>query len=274
MTDDSQVTRRAGWWLPGVALAAIGLLAGSTGPAAAGPTSAEGTGDPYIATSVPVARGCIVLGREWAGNKVFLVQRRLGTQQDRDRYLQPTYDAVKRFQRRHDLSVTGRVDRSTWRRLGIGRPYCMDRFTVQPTVATKASAARRIEAMIGWARQQIGRRYIWGGAGPIGYDCSGLALQAMHSAGRVVPTVTTWLHQRQDFGTATAIYESGLRRVPVAERQRGDLVFYGPKGAMTHMAIYLGNGRVIEAIRPRVHRAGLFSQGVPLKPKVVRPFGR
>lgn len=257
----------------GLVTVVLALGVGLAGPADATVRGRAAT-DPYISSTVPVAKGCIVLGREWAGNKVFLVQRRLGTLSDRDRYLQATYHAVKRFQRRHDLSVTGRVNRATWRALKIDRPFCLDRFTVQPTVGTKAVADRRIKIMINWARSQIGKRYIWGGAGPIGYDCSGLALQAMYSAGRVLPTVTTRLHQRQDFGTATAIYTSGMRRLPLAERKRGDLVFYGPKGSMTHMAIYLGHGRVIEAIRPQVHKAGLHSQGVPLKPRVVRPFGR
>ena len=89
---------------------------------------------------------------------------------------------------------------------------------MQPQVGDNPNPHRRIETMIAWARDQIGLRYVWGGAGPIGYDCSGLALQAMHAGGRVLPTVTTYLHQRQDFGTATAIYESGLRKYPLDER--------------------------------------------------------
>jgi cell wall-associated NlpC family hydrolase len=274
LVDDAHVTRSALLLPLAGALVASLLALGLASPAGALAVPRPDSDAPYISATIPVAKGCIVLGREWAGNKVFLVQRRLGTRADRDRYLQSTYDAVKRFQQRHDLATTGRVNRATWKQLGLDRPFCMDRFTVQPAVKAKAPASRRIEAMIAWARQQVGRRYVWGGAGPIGYDCSGLALQAMYAGGRVVPKVTTWLHQRQDFGTATAVYRSGLRRVPVTERKRGDLVFYGPQGSMTHMAIYLGHGRVIEAVRPQVHKAGLFSQGVPLKPKVVRPFGR
>ena len=87
-----------------------------------------------------------------------------------------------------------------------------------------------VDAMITWARAQLGRSYIWGGAGPVGYDCSGLALQAMYAGGRVIPSVDTYHHQRRDFGTAAAIYDSGMRRVPLDQRRRGDLVFYGPKG--------------------------------------------
>ena len=267
MTDDGQVKSVSRW----CSMAAIvGALVGSLLGA---PANALTSSDPYISDQIPVAGGCIVLGREWAGVKVYLVQRRLHTTYELDRYGQGTYDAVKKFQRRHDLRATGRVNRHTWTALGIDRDFCMDRFTVQPSFKDKPTARQRIEAMIRWARQQEGRRYIWGGAGPVGYDCSGLALQAMYSAGRVIPTVTTKLHQRQDFGTATAIYESGLRRKPLAERKRGDLVFYGPAGSMTHMAIYLGHGRILEAVRPKVHRASLWSHDVPLKPKVVRPFG-
>ena len=250
--------------------AIVGALVGSSLGA---PANALTSSDPYISDHIPVAGGCIVLGREWAGVKVYLVQRRLHTTYELDRYGQGTYDAVKKFQRRHDLRATGRVNRHTWTALGIDRDFCMDRFTVQPSFKDKPSARQRIEAMIRWARQQEGRRYIWGGAGPVGYDCSGLALQAMYAGGRVIPSVTTKLHQRQDFGTATAIYQSGLRRKPLAERKRGDLVFYGPAGSMTHMAIYLGHGRILEAVRPKVHRASLWSHDVPLKPRVVRPFG-
>lgn len=251
-------------------MSAAGLLLGTQ---LALPSQADDD-QPYLSASVPVPQGCIVLGRAWAGVKTYLVQRRLGTTSDLDRYGRSTYQAVRTFQAAHHLPVTGRVNRATWHTLDMGRPFCMDEFTVQPQVDAHPTSQDRIAAMIAWARDQLGRRYIWGGAGPVGYDCSGLALQAMHAGGRVLPTVTTILHQRKDFGTATEIYTSGLRRVQLADRQRGDLVFYGPSGSMTHMAIYLGHDRVLEAVRPKVRIASMWGKGVPLKPKVVRPFGR
>lgn len=237
------------------------------------PASVAASSEPYLSSKVPVADGCIVLGRQWSGVKTYLVQRRLNTSYELDRYGQDTYDAVKAFQRRKGLKVTGRVNSNTWSRMHIDRRFCMDRFTVQPRLDTRPSPDERIEAMIDWARHQVGRRYIWGGAGPVGYDCSGLALQAMHRGGRVLPTVTTYLHQRQDFGTATAIFQSGLRRIALSDRRRGDLVFYGPAGSISHMAIYLGHNRVLEAVRPWVQKAGLIHEDVPLKGRVVRPFG-
>jgi cell wall-associated NlpC family hydrolase len=234
----------------------------------------SGSTDPYLAASVPRARGCIRLGAGWAGVKVYLVQRRLGTTADLDRYLATTREAVARFQRRHGLPVTGRVDRSTWRLLGTGRPFCLDRFTVQPSVGADATARERIDAMLGWARDQVGRRYVWSGAGRLGYDCSGLALQALHAGGLVLPSVTTWDHQHSDFPTAAAIRDSGLQRLPLQQRRRGDLVFFGPAGTVTHMALYLGRDRVVEAVRPRVRLGSLWGHDVPVKRYVVRPFPR
>jgi cell wall-associated NlpC family hydrolase len=238
------------------------------------PPAGAGKNDPYLSSTVPVAKGCIVLNRAWAGVKVALVQRRLNTTHELDRYGNDTYNAVRSFQERKDLRVTGRVNRNTWKALKIGRAFCMDRFTVQPTVEKPASPQTRTDAMIRWARAQVGRPYIWGGAGPIGYDCSGFALQAMHAGGRVLPTVTTYLHQRRDFPTASRIFDSGLRKRPLSERKRGDLIFFGPAGSISHMAIYLGHGRVIEAVRPQVRIASMWGRSTPIKPKVIRPFGR
>ncbi|MEO8108267.1 MAG: NlpC/P60 family protein [Actinomycetes bacterium] len=252
-----------------VALAvALPMSAGGSSPVFAGKN------DPYLADEVPRAAGCIVLGRAWAGVKVAMVQRRLGTTHELDRYGSDTMRAVASFQKRRDLPITGKVNRPTWKALGFNKSFCIDRFTVQPAVTAPTGSKKRIEAMISWARKQLGRSYIWGGAGPIGYDCSGLAMQAMYAGGRVIPAVDTYRHQRRDFGTAAAIYGSGMKRVPLDERRRGDLVFYGPTGSITHMAIYLGHGRVLESVRPQVKRSTMGGHGVPLKPRVVRPFGR
>ncbi|HVQ17436.1 MAG TPA: hypothetical protein VMT27_00210, partial [Actinomycetes bacterium] len=77
-------------WTAGavVAVMATTMLAGAGSPAAAGKN------DPYLSSTVPVAKGCIVLGRAWAGVKVALVQRRLGTTYELDRYQDDTYHAV------------------------------------------------------------------------------------------------------------------------------------------------------------------------------------
>lgn len=256
----------------GSVLATIAPASGADAPPAVAGLSTPQR--PYLTDHVPKAPGCFVLSRKWVGVKVFLVQQRLGVLYSRERYDSATISAVRGFQQRHRLPVTGRVDKTTWQALRTGRRFCIDRFTVQPSVDPGASKRQRIEAMIGFAREQRGLPYVWGGAGPVGYDCSGLAFQAMYAGGLVVPTVNTYLHQQADFRSAITIYQTRIKHLPLAERKRGDLVFWGEPGEVTHMAIYLGKDRILEAVRPRIQRASLWHHSLPLKPKVVRPFTR
>lgn len=116
----------------------------------------------------------------------------------------------------------------------------------QASVAA-VSDASQIEAVIARAQSMIGTPYVWGGGdanGPTtgvdggtvaGFDCSGLVLYAFAAAGVALPHYTGYQYQR---GT----------QVPASEAQRGDLLFWGP-GGNQHVAIYLGDGTMIEAPR-------------------------
>lgn len=236
---------------------------------AAPPTPRPTPAGPYVA-SVGIPQGCLVIGPGIAGVKVHLIQKALGLGGRPEVYDQTTEAAVSTVQRNHHLPATGRVDAATWKVLGTGYPFCIDRFTRQPGVAPPATASAHAQAALAFARSQVGTPYIWGGAGPIGYDCSGLALQALYAAGRVVPGVTTDRHVENDFNTAAAIYRStAFGHLPLSRRRPGDLVFWGAD--LHHMALYLGGDRVVEAVRPVVRIASLWSHGAPL-PDVARPF--
>ncbi|MFJ8975399.1 NlpC/P60 family protein [Streptomyces sp. NPDC102282] len=86
-----------------------------------------------------------------------------------------------------------------------------------------------------FAVEQIGKPYVWGAEGPESFDCSGLTSQAWSDAGRTIPR-TSQEQWRQ------------LPRVPVGSLRPGDLVVYFPKA--THVALYIGNGLVVQAPRP------------------------
>ncbi|MEU4208980.1 NlpC/P60 family protein [Streptomyces sp. NPDC026206] len=86
-----------------------------------------------------------------------------------------------------------------------------------------------------YAYQQVGKPYVWGAAGPDSFDCSGLTSQAWAHAGGAIPRTS------QD-------QWKSLPRVPLNELRPGDLVLYF-EGA-THVALYIGNGQVIQAPRP------------------------
>ncbi len=224
---------------------------------------------PYVGT-VPLPKGCITLTPAIVGVKVYLVHKALGLVGHNERYDAATVAAVKEFQQRTQLPVAGLVDRGTWDALGAGYDFCLDRYTAQPTVAPAAPVADHIAALLAFASAQVGKPYVYGGAGPIGYDCSGLALQATYSAGRTFPGITTDLHVRASFATAAVMYHSTtMLHVSLAQRRPGDLVFW--YSDVSHMAVYLGNDRIVEAVRPVVRTASLWVHGTPL-PTVVRPF--
>nr|WP_304503708.1 NlpC/P60 family protein [Corynebacterium lemuris] len=121
-------------------------------------------------------------------------------------------------------------------------------------VAAIGDRAAQIEAVIARAESQLGMPYAWGGGnanGPtqgirdggvadsfgdfnkVGFDCSGLVLYAFAGAGIALPHYTGYQYNH---GT----------KVDPGQMQRGDLIFYGPGGG-NHVAIYLGDGRMIEA---------------------------
>ncbi|TXL90933.1 C40 family peptidase [Streptomyces sp. IB2014 016-6] len=91
------------------------------------------------------------------------------------------------------------------------------------------------ERALAYAVEQIGKPYEWGAEGPEAYDCSGLTSRAWTGAGVAVPRTS----QQQ---------WAELPRVELSELRPGDLVVYFPKA--THVAMYLGEGKVVHAPRP------------------------
>ncbi|MFF8915183.1 NlpC/P60 family protein [Streptomyces sp. NPDC015032] len=95
--------------------------------------------------------------------------------------------------------------------------------------------SRAGDEAVNYAMGQIGKPYVWGAEGPDSFDCSGLTSQAWAKAGRIIPR-TSQEQWRQ------------LPKVPLNALRPGDLVIYFPKA--THVALYIGNGQVVQAPRP------------------------
>ncbi len=84
------------------------------------------------------------------------------------------------------------------------------------------------------AYAQLGKPYAWAGAGPASFDCSGLTAYVWAAAGVVLP------HNAAAQAALVAPVE------PVASAWApGDLLFYDTP--IDHVAIYVGNGEMIEA---------------------------
>ena len=139
-----------------------------------------------------------------------------------------TAEAVKDFQAAQGLAVDGMVGPSTYEAL-LGK-------TMPQVSRGSNSIARRI---IAESMQYIGVPYYFGGTTPAGFDCSGYVRYVFANAGIYLPR------------TADAQYDYGYP-ISSAEMVPGDLVFfstyeYGP----SHVGIYLGNGKFINASSSR-----------------------
>lgn len=120
-----------------------------------------------------------------------------------------------------------------------------------------------IEYAIRRGGSQMGVPYSWGGGKPngpsrgvdsgantVGFDCSGFTQFSYAGVGVLIPKYS---------GDQ---YNAG-RKVPVSQAKRGDLLFWGPGGSQ-HVAMYLGNGQMLESASSagkvsvsRVRTAGL-----------------
>ncbi|MDK6831220.1 NlpC/P60 family protein, partial [Actinomycetaceae bacterium UMB8039B] len=184
------------------------------------------------------------------GVKVRIVQQRLGIWHTMKLASVDSsfMSAVRNFQRRAGLPQTGVVDERTWNAMGTGYSWYVDQYQVAPTVSVSASRSEHIEAMISYALAQVGSPYTWGGAGPynLGFDCSGLVLQALHAGGLDPQPINVLKHAWPDYRTSQELYNySGFQYLPLSQRQRGDLIFYTSGGVVTHVSLYLGNERVV-----------------------------
>lgn len=151
----------------------------------------------------------------------------------------------------------GRSNPTVSEQAGRGRTA---RESTDPTTASKATQRRSLEVEAGLvevssspganravalAMAQLGKPYVWAAEGPGAFDCSGLTLYAWRAAGKRLPHSS-----RIQYATTT--------RVPLSQRQPGDLLFFGRP--IHHVGMYIGNDQMVEAPhrRARVRVKSIF----------------
>ncbi|SFB57853.1 Cell wall-associated hydrolase, NlpC family [Amycolatopsis marina] len=144
-----------------------------------------------------------------------------------------------------------------------------------PRSRPSAPSGAGIETVVARAMSQLGVIYAWGGgnaSGPtrgirdggvadqhgdyrkIGFDCSGLMIYAFAGV-KSLPHYSGYQ------------YNSG-RKVPLSQARRGDMLFWGYNGGrIHHVALYLGNGQMIEA-----PQSGLRVRVVPVRYGGIMPY--
>ena len=148
----------------------------------------------------------------------------------------------------HRLEIAHRVAQQQAQDTVVGAtaiaPAAPSNDTTAPTEPTSAPSSTPVDTPVAVAAppathgsaasaamSQLGTPYVWGGASPGGFDCSGLVMWAFAQVGVSLP--------HSSYGQ----YGYG---VPVSrdQLQAGDLVFFDGLG---HVGIYIGGGQFVHA---------------------------
>ena len=111
---------------------------------------------------------------------------------------------------------------------------------------TSSNSSASSSSIVATARQHLGTRYVYGGASPSGFDCSGFTMYIYQQHGYSLPH------------TATGQWQSGLgtKVWSIGALQPGDLVFFNDPArnagkACSHAGIYIGDGQFIHSSSSR-----------------------
>lgn len=144
-------------------------------------------------------------------------------------------------------------------------------YRTESRIPYNATREQCINAMVTRAMEYLGTPYRWdySCAPGVGVDCAGLVMQALYATGMDLTPMNPWDHYYtpgHDHYANDMRSNSRFMHVSTSQLQRGDLILYSG-----HVAIYLGNNTIIEAVSPRVRTVGSIA---PLKPvlAIVRPF--
>ncbi len=104
-------------------------------------------------------------------------------------------------------------------------------FDLSNLPAPSAGAA----AAVAYARAQLGKPYVYAGAGPNVFDCSGLTMMA-------------WAQGGVSMSHGSQSQYDAFPHVPISQLQPGDLVFFGSSGPTNHhVGMVVGPGLMIDA---------------------------
>jgi cell wall-associated NlpC family hydrolase len=133
------------------------------------------------------------------------------------------------------------------------------------------SASSKIAQFVAFAKSKVGGPYVWGGSGPIGYDCSGLVQGAAAAIGVSLEHNSVAIYNQCMAAKSTCTPETAIKTY-------GALLFIAPgtngeppaSQGGGHIAISLGNNTTVEAtgtaegICYNTHITGEFNQGALL----------
>jgi len=171
------------------------------------------------------------------GNDVDMLQERLKElgylSKATGYYGTETIDAVMAFQERNDIGVDGKTGQVT-----LDLIYSADAMP-SPEMEQRERRKGTIGNFLDSLRDQMGKPYVWGAAGPNSFDCSGLVTYCLRQAGS-----TTGRLNAQGFSDN----DRWENIKSMDDMEIGDLIFYSGRGKRVgHVGVYIGDGMMIDA---------------------------
>ncbi|SHI50266.1 C40 family peptidase [Lutispora thermophila] len=138
-----------------------------------------------------------------------------------------TKEAIKAFQEKEGLDVTGEADDNTIARLNELFP--------KPVEEEKSTSLVSSRAFVDFTRKYLGKPYVYGASTGKAFDCSGFTTYVMKNYGIKLERTAS-----QQFKKGTPVAKEDLKP--------GDLVFFSANGkTIGHVGIYIGDHKFIHA---------------------------
>lgn len=124
--------------------------------------------------------------------------------------------------------------------LKISDSVTLTEASAEEQAAEQSQESSVRQQVVSYALQFVGGRYKYGGNDPrTGTDCSGFTRYVMQNSAGV------------SLNRSSSSQAAQGRAISAAEMQPGDLIFYGGKRSINHVAMYIGDGQIVHASTER-----------------------
>ena len=205
-------------------------------------TGSNGTGNTAAPSDCPIKR---TLRSGMDNSDVVTMQKRLKelgyfNSSCTGYYGSKTLSAVKAFQAANGLGKDGVAGEKTLEKMFSSSAVAKQEDKKEPTAEEKLQA--KLKAMVDYAKEYLGCKYVRGGNGPKVFDCSGFTKYVFKNAMNYTLPRTAYTQGYYDFGR---------KITKVSDLKLGDLVFFNTTAndndLCDHVGIYVGNNQFIHA---------------------------